>query len=151
MRHAIPFTAKRDSEKHYWLQNATRHAISKLILVSCYQSSIIIDCKERFCYWLKIAIFKCDFIIDCKTRILLLTKTRVFNCICKTSIIDCKMRILLLTEKRVFNCICKTSIIDCKARFLSIIQLYLQNASNVRHANGHSLSWTRGIVVWGHI
>jgi hypothetical protein len=148
---AIQFTAKRECDtRFHLLQNATVkniidcktrrvtrflnrflfRVINSLLLLTAKSDSVI-DCKSR--------IFKCDFIIDCKTRILLLTEQRAFKCICKTSIIDCKTRILLLTEQLAFKCICKTSIIDCKARFLSIIQLYLQNASHVHHANGHSL------------
>ncbi len=149
---AIQFTAKRECDtRFHLLQNATvkniidcktrrvtrflnwfLFRVINRLLLSTAKSDSVIDWKSR--------IFKCDFIIDGKTRILLLTEKRVFNCICKTSIIDYKERILLLTEKRVFNCICKTSMIDCKTRFLSIIQLYLQNASHVRHANGHSRS-----------
>jgi hypothetical protein len=124
---AIQFTAKRECDtRFHLLQNAT--------------VKNIIDCKtRRVTRFLNLFLFrvintlllltaKSDSVIDCKSR----------NLKCDF-IIDCKTRMLLLTEKRVFNCICKTSIIDCKARFLSIIQMYLQNASHVRHANGHSL------------
>jgi len=36
-RHVIPFTAKRNSEKYYWLQNAMRYSISKSLFSSCHQ------------------------------------------------------------------------------------------------------------------
>jgi hypothetical protein len=45
-RHVIPFTTKHDSEKYYWLQNATSYTISKSIHASCYQWSII-DFKKH--------------------------------------------------------------------------------------------------------